>query len=156
MKLNVEVTIPDEFINKLVTREVLEEILKKYLDDGGIIIPPPDPEPEPLEKCKAGPEIRRISILSDKQLQVNFYGENVTEIKFSLFKENKLIESQIFNPKNDLPILNLQNKLTNGKYVLKFEGTLCKGENSQEFTFTEAIPQIPSNKLETTFYFSGK
>jgi hypothetical protein len=154
MNINSTTVLPDDFVNSLVTKAWLTEYLdKKFKELGTIVIPPPDPELPP--ECKGGPEIRSITILNDTSLLVNFWGLDVTEIKYTLYKENKVIDTGIFTPKNDKPTIVLKNKLVDSKYQLKFEGTLCTGSNTQEFEYkTTTLPPINNNKLEATFYYS--
>jgi len=164
MKIVSETIIPDNF----VTKEWLVEYLdKKFKELGTVVKPPPIPEPEVpvLPDCKKAPEIKSITIVNDKQLKINFWGEGVAEIKFTLFdKDLKEIETLTFVPKNDTPTIDLKNKLTTGNYVAKFEGTKCKGESTKGFTYSNVIVAPPpvtppiqtKGALDTTLYYNNK
>lgn len=155
MKVTIE--FPDDFINSLVTKEWLEAKLKEL---GTVTPKPEEPKPEPLKKCKAGPEIKWIKVSNDKkQLQVNFWGQDVTQIKYTLKKGDSLVQDGIFNPTNDKPFINLNKVLTEGVYTLKFEGTLCSGEDTKSFEIksTSTPPPDPGTNdkgLETAFYYN--
>ena len=110
MKITFDLTIPDDFINNLVTKEWLEKTIKEQLGDNGYLILTPEQVGtiDPTIKCKSGPEIKTIKVLNSQSLIVNFYGVDVTEIEYTLYKDNIEIEKGILSPTNDIPTIVLK------------------------------------------------
>ena len=94
-----------------------------------------------IKKCKAGPEIRDISIISKRKIQVHFYGEEVysgivtiSDDKGALL--NKLNSSGVVDTValvNDRPEFDLVADLKNQAYVAVFQGVSCQGASTYKF-----------------------
>lgn len=155
--MKVTIDFPDEFFNSFVTKKQLDEILKDYVKKDT----KPDPEPEPIEKCKEGPKIEGIKVITSKQLEVTFHGKDVFELKYILNRGNTFIQQGFIKPtSNKLPI-NLDKNLTEGTYSLTLKGTLCIGEDTKTFEYkTSSPPPDPdpgtgNKQLETTLYYNN-
>lgn len=127
-----ELEIPDEIVLGGISKKAIEKLLKdKY---GVDIVLEEIPE---LELCKAGPELKSAKVLSKNRLQIHFWGIDVFEFDYVLYKDGREIESGPVKPKNDRPTFTLKNDLTVGKHNLKLVGTSCRGESNLDFEVTK-------------------
>lgn len=153
-----KLNIPDE--GTLVTKEEMITYMDNKFAElakliAGGVTPTPDPEPELPGKCKEGPLILSSKKISDRIVQVEWHGKDVTEIE-ATFKNskgenilnyvtdsvtgNKLSGNGTFQPINAWPNLMLSSNIVQGeRYEIHFKATKCTGE-SFAFFFDGVAP----------------
>lgn len=131
-KITIEVDLSG-FVTKEELVSAVEKVVKEAIN--GPSIPS-------LPKCVAGPDIKEIYDISKLGLTVNFYGEEVERIGWSVGKSDQIIFGDAFNATNDRPKIAFPSSLPAGVYTLSLNGILCSGGSKMDFT-------IPSDEVAT-------
>lgn len=167
----MSLTLPDgtlateEFIERKLKEQKLEydktiEELKKFISSLAIVKPVPDPdppkpeEPKPEEpkpdlpdKCKAGPELKSVQVISPRLLLVRFHGDDVRRVEVSVpnskgknivnyvvdTKFNNKMDGVVFNPDSAEQRIYLSEDLPIGKNSITYKALLCTGSSTFQF-----------------------
>jgi surface antigen len=101
----------------------------------------------PMEMSDEAPSISgfKVDECLATQASVSFLTHNSNTAKYSLLKEDNVIDSKTFNLKNGYKAITLKNLIPNTKYVLKLEAQI-ENENNlvRELSFT-TLQDYPTN-----------
>ena len=137
-------------------RLATEDYVKKYVDSvlaSRLVVenPPvvifPDKTGPILQPCKAGPEIRSISSVTEQSLVVLFHGEEVFGMDFQILKDGTVKRSGKIKPESNTLEIGYET-LPAGTYSLRLIGNTCQGTSApKEFVIEKFSGQVEPPKI---------
>ncbi|GHB64258.1 hypothetical protein [Persicitalea jodogahamensis] len=135
---------------KLASEEYVQHYVDSVLQAKPVVQVPPVitlPAPPTLQPCKAGPEIRTITSVTEQSLVLVFHGEEVHGMDFEILKNGAVQRAGKLEPKSNTLTLGYES-LSGGTYSLRLIGNTCLGSSEpREFTIEKFSGQVNPPKI---------
>ncbi|MPR36610.1 hypothetical protein [Salmonirosea aquatica] len=140
--LGQSVIPPGRIASEAYVRQYVDSVLAKQ--PPVVVLPPVIPSQPVLEPCKAGPEIRSISSVTEQSLVVVFHGEKVLGMDFQILQSGTPKRTGKIEPKSNTLTLGYET-LPAGIYTLQLIANTCRGTSEpREFTVPKSVGEIPT------------
>ncbi|MPR36908.1 hypothetical protein [Salmonirosea aquatica] len=155
---------PGKLASEAYVRSYVDSVLKAAPVVKLPPVIPSTPEEPVLLPCKAGPEIRSISNVTEQSLVVVFHGEKVFGLDFQISQSGTPRRTGQIEPESNTLTIGYET-LSPGTYTLRLIGNTCQGTSEpKEFTIPKSVGEtlpsaptpIPDRTLGPQYTYVGR